>query len=79
MSMPPGPEDVPNLGGSPSPEFIAAWQAEIGRRMAGAAESLTPMDEVCVAAHTLFQSALTAGFTERQAIIYAVEVVTRQQ
>jgi hypothetical protein len=85
MSMPPSPEGVPpwpNPGsGTPSPEFLAAFQAEMARLstpQAGSQDPLTPMDSVCVAAHTLFECAVRSGFTERQGIIFAVEILTRQ-
>ncbi len=87
MSTPPGPESVPpwpNMGsGDPSPAFLAAFLTEMARRAAetatGAADPLTPMDAMCVTAHTLFESAVRGGFTDRQAIIFTAEILMRQQ
>ncbi len=83
MSTPPGPEGWPNMAaGTPSPEFLAAFQAEMTRRAAeaatGATDPLTPMDALFVTAHTTFEAACRAGFTERQAVVLVAELMTRQ-
>jgi len=77
----PGPEETPswpNSGDDPSPEFLAAFQDHIRRIAASQADPLSPMDMTFVAGHTLFESAVRAGFTERQAIMATVEILMRQ-
>jgi len=81
MTTPPGPEGMPWQGTGPSAEFMASFQAEMARlaaqRGVGQPDPLSPMDASFVVAHTLFESAVRSGFTERQAIIVAVEILLR--
>jgi hypothetical protein len=82
MTTPPGPDGVPPwLSSPPSPEFLAAFQAEMRRRAAEASgpgqEMPTPLDIACLSAHTVFEAAVKAGFSERNAIIFAVELLTK--
>ncbi len=86
MTTPSGSDGAPpwpNMGGAPSPEFLAAFQAELARRAAGATggvpDPFAPMDAVWVTANATFQSAVRGGFTERQAVIAVVEIMMHQQ
>jgi hypothetical protein len=81
MTTPPGPEGMPWQGAGPSAEFMASFQAEMARlaaqRGVGQPDPLSPMAASFVVAHTLFEAAVRSGFTERQAIMAAIEILLR--